>query len=868
MIALRHTRVTTLSSLIVLMLPSLWCSPALGDPAATQPAPEIKLDKCLVIPSVGQYGRSAVHSDAIEAQIVAGQWSAPKADDAVTLPDGSTKKWETAQAGSDGWLEHRALNGGYVYWAVEVPTGEVMLLEAQGHSLVYVNGVPRAGDPYQNGWLRLPVSLRKGVNDLLLPCGRGRLTAKLTAPTAPILLDTRDVTLPDLILGEREPSWGAVIVVNATTSWSGKLAIRAFLPDGEPVTSDVPPLPPLAARKVPFRFQPVSPKGTEPAEIPLTVELGDTASSWHGLDKTSVSIAVRRSDQAHKRTFISDIDGSVQYYAVVPPKPEGNMTDQPAMFLTLHGASVEASGQAAAYAPKSWGYVVAATNRRPFGFDWEDWGRLDAMEVLTVAEQRFKTDPLRTYLTGHSMGGHGTWQVGVQFPDRFAAIAPSAGWISFWSYAGGARYDNATPVEKMLIRATSPSDTLPLSRNYLHYGIYVLHGEADDNVPVEQARTMRKHLAEYHADFAYYERPGAGHWWGGECVDWPPLFHFLKDHVKTPTDAVRHVEFVTASPGVSASCDWASIEAQAKALQPSKIDIRLDTKARKFSGTTDNVARLALDLAELSKPQSREEKGEKVDATPLPAGEPLSVELDGRLMEDIPWPSDGPRIWLVRDTDKWKTSGAPSPAVKNPRRCGPFKEAFRNRFVLVAGTQGTEGENAWALAKARYDAETFQYRGNGSVDIQTDVDFQVGREPDRNVVLYGNADTNLMWMPLLGKSPVEVRRRLIRVGDRELTGEDLACLFVQPRPDSDRALVGVIGGTGPAGMRLTDRLPYFLSGVAFPDCIVLGSEVLAKGTAGIRAAGFFGNDWSVAGGDFAWAEPASQAETTQPSDEE
>ena len=137
------------------------------------------------------------------------------------------------------------------------------------------------------------------------------------------------------------------------------------------------------------------------------------------------------------RTFISDIDGSVQYYAVAPVKQ--NQKDGPslALFLSLHGAGVEATGQAAAYASKTWGHLIAPTNRRPYGFDWEDWGRMDALEVLEHAQKLYKTDPQRTYLTGHSMGGHGTWHVGATFPDRFAAIGPSAGWVSFSTYAGG-----------------------------------------------------------------------------------------------------------------------------------------------------------------------------------------------------------------------------------------------------------------------------------------------------------------------------------------------------------------------------------------------------------------------------------------------
>jgi hypothetical protein len=94
----------------------------------------------------------------------------------------------------------------------------------------------------------------------------------------------------------------------------------------------------------------------------------------------------------------------------------------------------------------------------------------------------------------------------------------------------------------------------------------------------------------------------------------------------------------------------------------------------------------------------------------------------------------------------------------------------------------------------------------------------------------------------------------VTIGAREIIGEDLACLFVRPRPGSDRALVGVVAGTGTAGVRLTERLPYFISGVGYPDCVVLGSEVLRDGTAGVRVAGFFGNDWSVESGDFAWRE--------------
>ena len=43
---------------------------------------------------------------------------------------------------------------------------------------------------------------------------------------------------------------------------------------------------------------------------------------------------------------------------------------------------------------------------------------------------------------------------------------------------------------------------------------------------------------------------------------------------------------------------------------------------------------------------------------------------------------------------------------------------------------------------------------------------------------------------------------------------------------SDTACVAVIGGTGAKGMRLSDRLLVIRSGTGFPDCLILGPEML------------------------------------------
>jgi hypothetical protein len=813
-------RALLLSLLPACLLPAL--------PAAQKPAGDVVLGRCLVLAPVGRYGRAPLHTDALEAEIVAGRWKAPRAGDAVKYP-GGTRTWEAASA-KDGTLEHPSLRGGYLYWKVAADAPRVTLLEAAGHLAVYVNGEPRAGDPYGYGTLRLPVVLHAGDNDLLFHVGRGRLSARLATPVGPALLDTRDVTTPDL-LPDAPPPWAALVVTNATDKVLQGLSLRAAADGAESVITPVPPVPPLGTRKVGLRVP--NPPGTGDATV--RVSLGGDQDGRPGvLDTATLTVRRRRADEAHKRTFVSSIDGSVQYYAVRPARP-GPGDGRPGLVLSLHGAAVEAMRQAECYEAKTWAHVVAPTNRRPYGFDWEEWGRLDALEVLALARKEFDTPPRRTWLTGHSMGGHGTWHLGLTFPDHFAAIAPSAGWVSFSTYAGGARPANPGPADAMLLRAASPSDTFALVSNCAPQGVYVLHGDLDDNVPVGQARMMRERLGRFHADFAYYERPGAGHWWGNECMDWPPLMDFLSRHTLPRPADVSRVEFTTASPGVSSRCHWLVIHSQTHALQPSTGRLRCNREKRRFDGTTDNIERLTLDLSV------------------LPPGKPVAVDLDGQSLGEVPWPAGAAELHLRREAGKWSVAGPPAASLKGPHRYGPFKEAFRDRFVLVYGTKGTPEENAWALAKARLDAESFRYRGNGSPDVVADVAFDPDKERDRGVAIYGNADTNAAWPALLPQCPVRLGRGEVQVGGRKQPGEDLACLFVRPRPGSDRALVAVVGGTGLAGMRLTDRLPYFISGVAYPDCVVLGTEVLTRGSEGVRAAGFFGNDWAVESGEWAWA---------------
>jgi dienelactone hydrolase len=758
-----------------------------------------------------------------------------------------TSPWEPITANDQGWFEHQALTCGYAYIAYESPRDQVLLLEGFAHDFVYVNGEPRIGnrygqsDTYESWQPRfdfssIPVRLKAGRNDFLFKCGRGRLKVRLRKPPAEVFLNSKDMTVPDLIVGEETNTRGAIVVVNASDKVlrSAKISLAGGGLSAEELP--VPDILPLTVRKVAIPV--AGPAPTAPGPFPIEVTLfKDDPGGRTALDRTTVELRAVNIQEPHRRTYVSDVDGSVQHYAVLPAQRR----DRPAaLVLSLHGANVEALNQVRSYSPKTWAHIVAPTNRRPYGFNWEDWGRLDALAVLDEAQKHYPTDPDRVYLTGHSMGGHGAWMVGGLFPDRFAAIGPSAGWISFVSYKVRTPVDADTPMGKMLMRSFLPSDPYALIRNYLQDGIYILHGEKDDDVPVTEARNMAAALAKVHKDFVYHEQPGAGHWWdaspeaGVDCVDWPPMFDFFASRIRPEAERVRDVEFATPCPGISASSGWLTIEAQVRPLELSSARLHASPADGLFSGTTQNIARLSIDLASFE------------------PRETLRVELDGRKIADIPWPKPEPRLRLVRREGQWEVSERPPAELKGPHRSGLFKDAFKNRVILVYGTHGSGEENAWARAKARYDAETFWYQGNGSLDVVPDTDFAPAAFPDRNVVVYGHARMNSAWRSLLDKSPVQVNRGGVTAGGRTIKGKDLGCLFIQPRPDSQIASVGVVAGTGIAGLRLTNNLLYLYPGYGFPDLLIVKPALLTSGLFGVEAAGFFGPDWRAETGDIVW----------------
>ncbi|MCC6230966.1 MAG: prolyl oligopeptidase family serine peptidase [Phycisphaerales bacterium] len=776
----------------------------------------------LVIGEIGKSARRPFNTDAINFSLATGAWKAPAAGDQVTSPDGQPRAWEQAIAAEDGTLRHNALRAGYALATFSSDTQRVMILSASAHSAVLVNAEPRMGDPYALGYAHLPVLIKKGDNEFLFSCGRGELRATLSDPINYISLDAADLLLPDLVIGADSPAMGAIIVSNNTESPLDGLQIEARF-DGAVEFTELPSMLPVSTRKVAFRVPHATIKETGDQTLRVTL-IGPAGKPAHHLD---LKVSARRAGDRRRATYVSEIDGSVQYVALNPAAS----TDARSLILSLHGASVEGSGQAACYPTLDWAHVAAPTNRRPFGFDWEDWGMLDGLEALDASLAAFPAvDPARMHVTGHSMGGHGTWVFSTMFPGQFASAAPSAGWASFFSYAGAPRPEETAGPLSMLRRASNVYDTVARMNNLSTLGVYILHGDADDNVPVSEAREWRERLAKFHTDFAYYERPGAGHWWGNECVAWPQLLDFQKNRARPDTE--KHVALALPSAWLFRGYAWLRAFDQQRVMELSTFSLDLDDKAHTLKGSAANVSRFTINARSL-------------------AGTTLSINIDS-LKGDVAIPSGtgDQLIVLERAADAWKASIVDPKAAPAARPVG-MKQALSNHVVLVYTTRGTPEENAWSLAKARFDAEQWWYRGNGQFDIVSD---QVDPKTlaGRSVVLYGNADSNALWPSLMKDSPVTFNRGEIIVGARHASRDDLAAVVTRPNPLG--GTVVAIGGTGIKGLRAITRWPLFVSGVGYPDLLIAGADSWLKGSEALLAAGYFAPDWSLDDTQIAWRE--------------
>ena len=123
--------------------------------------------------------------------------------------------------------------------------------------------------------------------------------------------------------------------------------------------------------------------------------------------------------------------------------------------------------------------------------------------------EEFHGDRSRIYLTGFSMGGAGTYRMAHRWPERFAALLVVAGNVES---GVGVPYPEVGMRDRQANPYTTASDPFAaLATGIRSIPIWIFHGDADEAVPVEQARRVVAALKSVTARVEYTEYPGLGH---------------------------------------------------------------------------------------------------------------------------------------------------------------------------------------------------------------------------------------------------------------------------------------------------------------------------------------------------------------------
>lgn len=766
----------------------------------------------------------------------------PKEGDSLRSPlvQGGVARWRKIQADSAGWLEtnyenvwwdsiqdYYGISGlaslGYAYAEIICPNRCRALAVAHRCGFI-LNGLGYLGDVYGNGWFKTPVVLDSGVNRLILRLsgyGDQKVQFLLIPASEPIIPVVADATTPDIIADESIVSYIGIPFLNTTTKVIRSLQITIGIDTFPAVETIVKNIPALGGKKVAFPLKiPPLPYDSGPVLLYLKTQ-------WGNYQRTdTISLRIRTRSQGHKRSFLSEMDSSCQYYSILYPK-DYNPAKRYGLILSLHGAGVEASGLVECFQPKEWAFVVCPTNRRPYGFDWQDWGRLDALEVLNNCLKRLPIDPNRVYLTGHSMGGHGTWHIGLAHPDRFAAIAPEAGWPSFPLYVPNflQRSIIFSEPQKLAIRemVARPDNTPAFIENACNLPVFILHGGNDDNVPTLHGRNFALWLQAFGYKCRYKEVPGKGHWWNYEdgivCVDDPELMEFFESSRRNP--GPREIRFRTADLGQSANCYWVKIDRVNTVGRDAVVTAKATDSL--ITINTTNITQLTLSLDQ---------------NLFLPGA--VRIEIDGKPVASCFHPPA--TLTFHKTTRGWSPGKAKSGRLmKRPDVYGPAKQVLMKPWTIVYGTQD-RGIAEDLRHAANQEALRWWLIGNGAAEIIPDT---VADLPlHRNLVLLGGPGENLVTRKITSDLPIKIRNSKVQLPGIFYARDSLAVILTYPNPLNPERLVLIRMGTDPASTKLSLFWGVIGSGTALPDFVVFDRQVRRFGWAGVIAAGFWGPGWN------------------------
>jgi predicted esterase len=471
------------------------------------------------------------------------------------------------------------------------------------------------------------------------------------------------------------------------------------------------------------------------------------------------------------RAYRSKVDGSVQPYAVTLPAEFGkDPKTQWRLDVVLHGrdsglTEVKFLNNFREKTAKDQQFVqLDIYGRGNNAYRWA--GETDVFEAIEsflatteIPNSSKLIDSQRVVLRGFSMGGAGTWHLGLHYPSKWAAIGPGAGFTTTHGYAP---VSDKLPeyVEKCL----HIYDAADYAENAAMVPVVAYAGEKDKQLQAAkniEARlkplgipmtllvapnTEHKLTPEYakKAELEYTKYAGPGK---GRPIVWD-------------TERVRFSTWTTKY----SRCEWVQVGGLQEHYQKGTVDARLTAKG--FALSTQNIRRLTVFVP--VKQQNRAEHTIEINGESLVvSGYPVAVELE-------------------RVAGGWQSLGYQKKRAveKSNDVQGPIDDAFSDAFLCVRGT-GTPWHAATgkhAAAELDRFAKEWDRFMRGTLPIKDDTAVTADDIKTKHLILFGDPASNSLIAKVLPKLPLTWTKDNVTLAGATGSAVNHMPVMIQPNP--------------------------------------------------------------------------------------
>jgi predicted esterase len=543
------------------------------------------------------------------------------------------------------------------------------------------------------------------------------------------------------------------------------------------------------------------------------------------------------------RAYRSAVDGSVQPYAVTFPADYGkNAQKKWRLDVVLHGRNDSLTEVVFLHqhngdkpAPKEQDWVqIDIFGRGNNAYRWAgETDVFEAVENFLAVETGLRRvgllDPTRMVLRGFSMGGAGTWHLGLHRPDRWTVIGPGAGFTTTHGYVANLP-EVLPPYQEACLRIY---DAVDYAENAADVPV-VAYAGADDK-QLQAAQNIQAKLKPLGIPMTLLVAPGLGH-------RFPPEWQkkaeeeYAKHLAKGKPEYPKRVHFVTYTLKYP-SCFWVNLLALERHYQRSLVEAEQADAG--FTVKTENVRILQLAL-----PPGADQG-------------PTTVAIDGQRLEHVVPYQRSTReslyLYLEKRAGKWATALPERLFTEQLRRPwkgnglqGPIDDAFMGPFLCVRGTGKPWHEATQTYAEAslqRFQKEWSRYL-RGEVPVKDDRDVTPEDMASHHLVLFGDPSSNRLLAEVLPDLPLQWTREKITWGGKEYAAGEHVPVMIYPSPlNKDRYVVLNSGHTfHAADFQGTNALLYPRLG----DYAIL--KVGGKNdplAAEVQTAGLFDDFWRV-----------------------